>query len=322
MLDVKRHDNVYVDAPSPPPLRPAELVFHACRGALLSPLCWLLAYRFPTPGLRFRRMSALMGIRSLIRSTRMSVLRSAYNLLFYPMDSTRYFEFDALWDFLTARFPLSGRYLDISSPRLFPLSVLDKNPDVDAVLMNPDPSDLDATKSLARLLKLDGRCEFSDNLIGDLKKADESFDIISSVSVFEHILEDRAAIERAWSLLKKGGTLLLSVPCAAKSCEQFINENFYGVLTPDERGYVFWQRIYDESLLEKNIFSVTGPPVRISIYGEVSPGILSRNFEKKRASRAYPFWAEPVMMGRHFRRYDSISALPGEGVAAMELTKR
>jgi hypothetical protein len=32
----------------------------------------------------------------------------------------------------------------------------------------------------------------------------------------------------------------------------------------------------------------------------------------------YPFWREGYMMGRHFRAYPSIDALPGEGVVALE----
>lgn len=318
-----KHDNtVYIDAPSAPPLSPVTLAAHAFKGVFLSPLYWLLAYRYPTPGLRFRRRSARMGLRALIGTRNMSHLRTAYNLLFFPMDSTRYFELGTLWDFLTPASPLSGKYLDISSPRLFPLALILANPNLRATLLNPDPSDLDATSTLARLLKVHRRCAFSADLIDHVEYAPESFDLISSVSVVEHIPNDTDAIERAWSLLKTGGRLLVTVPCAAKSYEQFINKNFYGVLAPDQLGYVFWQRLYDETLLNKNIFSVTGPPSHMAIYGEKISGTLFRNSTQKRASRAYPFWIEPLMMGRDFAFFDSISSLPGEGVAAMELTKR
>jgi SAM-dependent methyltransferase len=142
------------------------------------------------------------------------------------------------------------------------------------------------------------------------------------MSVLEHIPRDGEALEAMWRLLRPGARLLLSVPCAARAFEQSIDRNEYGLLAPEADGFVFWQRFYDEDGLRARIFSVTGPPVRQAVYGETEPGAFARNAQAKRSDPAYPFWREAVMMGREYAVFPSVPALPGEGVAAMELVKR
>jgi SAM-dependent methyltransferase len=320
-MSVSETSNEYIDVPEPPPLSLVKKILFVVAGSVLSPLYFLAAYYYPTPGLSFRWQSARMGLRLLPKIRDKSLLRDAYNLLFFPMDSTRYFELCLLWQYLAPLSPISGNYLDISSPRLFPLALLLNNPKLHGTLINPHLNDLDATRTLARALNFSNQCDFLGHPIDAAPLATASFDLISSISVVEHIPQDADAVARIWSLLKPGGKLLLTVPCASVSFEQFIDKNYYGLLKSDSRGYVFWQRYYDEAALESRIFNITGLPKRLSIYGEIEKGTFSRNAVHKRASRTYPFWREPLFMGRGFKYFDSIQALPGEGVIAMEFLK-
>jgi SAM-dependent methyltransferase len=240
-------------------------------------------------------------------------------MLFWPMDSTRYFEFAFMWDALTK---LSfTRYLDVSSPRLFPIILTLKKDNLVSELMNPDLADLSLTVRLIKSLRLENRCNLHGCLIGDAPFEHGSFDVITSISVVEHIPKDIEAIDGMWNLLKPGGRLLLTLPCAAEASEQYIDRNEYGLLTPDNDGFFFFQRLYDQRLLEERIFSVTGRPCRQVVYGEKSAGTHRRCLERKWGDPAYPNWREPYMMGKDFCYFTDLRDLPGEGVIALEFVK-
>jgi len=235
------------------------------------------------------------------------------------MDSTRYFEFAYMWDALSK---LSiPRYFDVSSPRLFPIMVLLKKCELFAELLNPDAKDLTLTAHLVQALNLEKRCNLRECLISAAPFEPGSFDVITSISVVEHIPQDTEAVQKMWDLLKLGGRLLLTLPCAAQASEQYIDRDEYGLLIPDENGYFFFQRLYDQELLEDRIFSITGQPRRCVIYGEKSPGTLRRNLDRKRGDPHYPYWREPYMMGQDFSYFKELGELPGEGVIALEFEK-
>jgi predicted SAM-dependent methyltransferase len=152
--------------------------------------------------------------------------------------------------------------------------------------------------------------------------APNSFDLITCLSVLEHIPEDKAALERMWSLLCPGGKLILTLPCMSQPLEQYISHNQYGVLRPGDDGYTFWQRYYDRKRLSSFIYSITGMPTRIAIYGEKKNGFFFRNATMKRLlGSLYPFWREPYMIATEYQAYTSIDDLPGEGVVILEFVK-
>jgi SAM-dependent methyltransferase len=246
--------------------------------------------------------------------------RNAYELFFSPIDSTRYFEFEFAnesVDDLNVQ-----RYLDISSPRLFPIAYLARNENVRGVLINPDHKDLDITAQMCRDIGLHDRCTFHTYLIEELPFGQCSFDLISCISVLEHIPDDISALTKLWTMLKSGGRLILTVPCKAERAEQYINYDSYGILAPSRDGYTFFQRYYDTNTLNINIFEIIGQPVRKAIYGEKRSGIFAENANwKRKAGLRYPFWKEPYFMGRDYRIFQTVEDLPGEGVIAMEFRK-
>lgn len=289
---------------------------HALRGLALFPFYWLMAWTVQTPGLAFRFLCLLKGIRLLVRN---GDYVSAYGLILAPLDSVRYFEFDFMWN--AVRTMKIGSYLDVSSPRMLPLMIVDRRANLVADLINPDKKDLPVSASLAKSLGIADRCRFHDRLIEDAPLTPASYDLITSMSVIEHIPDDQGAIQKMWDLLRPGGVLLISMPCASQASEEYTNLNDYGLIDTDESGFVFWQRYYDEALIQQRIFSITGQPRRALIYAEKEAGSYDQNVVHKRTDPFYPFWREPLMMGTQFGFKGRLADLPGMGVIAMEFVK-
>lgn len=290
---------------------------HIVLGLALFPFYWGMAYVAHTPGLAFRGLCALKGIYLLLKGR---YIKCAYSLIVYPLDSVRYFEFDFMWSTLGTLKIYS--YLDVSSPRLLPLMVVDRNGGLVADLINPDKTDLPMTILLAESLDIADRCRFHASLIEEVPLKPNSFDVITSMSVIEHITDDKNAIQKMWDLLKPGGLLLISVPCSAKASEEYTNLNDYELIDSDENGFVFWQRYYDEALIIQRIYSITGTPRRFQIYGEKKAGSYHHNVAQKRSDIFYPYWREPFMMGLQYEFKKQLDDLPGIGVIAMEFVKQ
>jgi SAM-dependent methyltransferase len=321
-METSNLPKVYIHSPSSqlvPTL--AHKIRRYLLGSALTPLYWLLAHRYATPGLQFHLRSALLGVQLLFSRQRSLPFGWSFNFMFLPMDSTRYFEFDFAWQMLS-RIPISA-YLDVSSPRLLPILFARTKPNLAIEMINPDVKDLELTAQIVEAAGLSDRCHLHNLTIEDASFAAASFDTITCISVLEHIPADSAALEMMWQLLTPGGRLILTVPCAAQASEQYIDHNEYGLLPPDVDGYVFWQRFYDETLLRERIFRVIGLPRTVQVYGEKEPGLFQKNAARKRSEYAttYPFWREPWMMGQEYRFFSKVADLPGEGVIGMEFVK-
>ncbi len=310
----------YIRVPPPYQSTALQKATVGAMGLLFSPLYWFAAFMKGSPGLQFRRECTKLGLKLLFSQHNMMPAKFIYQCLIGPMDSTRYFEFDVFWDTISG---ISfGRYLDVSSPRLFPTIIMDKNPQAFAHLINPDVKDLRISKMLVQSMGIQDRCQLHECVIADVQFPKESFDLITSISVLEHVPDDRRALQKMWSLLKPGGRLLITVPCAARVSEQYIDRDEYGILPPSEDNFFFWQRFYDKRSLAERLFTITGLPVKQVIYGEKYAGSFQKNAAQKRKDRYYPIWKEPYMMACEYRRYESIEELPGEGVVALEFYKQ
>ena len=304
------------------PFRWFGKIFRRLKGSMFGPLYWGIAHRYDTPGLLFQRKSAVLGLALLLRSR--IRFGEAYGFMFQSMDSVRYFEFGTIWEFLSTGGGTISRYLDVSSPRLFPLILLDEFPIPIADIVNPDGKDLETTMAVMGAAGLSDRCRFHGKTIDDLDFSPGTFDLVTSISVIEHIPDggDRKAVERIWNLLRPGGRLYLSVPCAREPFEEFMDLNEYGILAPDEQGFVFGWTCYDATLVRDRIFAVTGEPARFAVFGEKVAGSFFRNRAEKLGNPDYPFWKEPYMMGREYGHFRSIEELPGIGIIVMEFLKR
>jgi SAM-dependent methyltransferase len=292
------------------------MLTHGLASVVLVPSYALAAAAIGTPGVRFHLEAVGVAVR-LVTHGGTGLVAQAGRLALYPMDSTRYFEFDWVWSRLQ-RLGRVRRYLDVSSPRFLPLTYV-RHSDVEhACFVNPDRADLATTERWAAALSLSGRCRFSPDPIESSALGSERYDVITSISVFEHIADERRALEELRRLLAPGGSLLMTLPCAASGYDQYRDYDEYNLSTPDTEGRYFFQRFYDASSLRARVFSVLGEPREMTVYGEREPGFFGRNAQQKMRGLPYPFWREGYMMGRHFQIYPSIDALPGEGVVALE----
>lgn len=297
-----------------------DRVVRVLTGSALFPMYWLAAHGRGVPGLRFAGDSFRLGLRSLLGNHDNVSYSEIYRMLFAPVESTRYFEFGLAWDFLSD-FSI-GRYLDVSSPRLFPLALMAKRRKAIAELINPSQEDLKITDGLVRACGLADRCTLRNCLIEEAPFRPSTFNLITSISVVEHIPADKNAVQQMWNLLKPAGRLVLSVPCAAAAEEQYINIDQFALQRPNEEGFFFLQYVYDDVLLQERFYSVLGRPTRHGIYGEREPGSLRRGLIKKWSGANYPRWKEPYIMGQDFQRYQNLGDLPGEGIIVMEFEKK
>ncbi|HEY5973324.1 MAG TPA: methyltransferase domain-containing protein [Geobacteraceae bacterium] len=287
-------------------------------GMFLAPLYLAAAAYAGGPGVGVHLRCMWLGL-SLFLTGKISI-KDAVSLFFSPMDSTRYFEFHEI--FLRKPAVSAKNYLDISSPRLVPLFLLMSSTETSADLINPDLADLQRTEKMMTSLGLQQRCRFHSQLLGAVPLKPASFDLITCVSVLEHIPDDRQAVATMWNLLRPGGRLVLTFPSMAHPLEQYISYNPFGVLTPGDDGYTFWQRYYDRQRIQDVICSVAGQPLVMKVYGEKVRGCFLRNAMMKRIfGHRYPIWQESFMMAREYRYFDRIEDLPGEGVVYLEFVK-
>jgi len=297
-----------------------EQIFHDTAAFALCPLSLAFAGMRGMTGISEHLKCATVALRRLAQGAKIA-RGDLRQLVFAPFDSVRYFEFGYLLQCMARRGDL-GTYLDVSSPRLFVALALLNQSSTTCDLINPDRNDLDETDRVLELLGLRQRCSLSATLVTDAPFVQDAFDTVSSVSVVEHIPEDRAALEKLWSWLKKDGRLYLSVPCARWGFEEFQEMSEYGLLAPEPDGSYFLQRFYDEPMLRERVWSVTGEPTSMGVFGERSPGLYERIRQRKLRTQSYPYYLESYFMASSFRRFDSIRDMPGVGVVAMEFVKR
>jgi SAM-dependent methyltransferase len=317
-MNVRYEPRVLVRRVTPRQPGALTLAGHALASLVLVPSCLLAAAAIGAPGLRFHWDAAHLAAHLVMRGGRRRLMEAG-RLALYPMDSTRYFEFDWVWSRLKRLGPV-GRYLDVSSPRLLPLCYARSRSVREAWLLNPDARDLSTTQQWAAAWGVSDKCRFAASTVESTGLGDYRFDVITSISVVEHIADDRQTLADLRGLLAPGGTMLVTVPCAARGYDQYRDYDEYQLARADADGRFFFQRFYDASSLRDRVFSVLGQPSEMVVYGEREPGYFGRNAEQKMRGLPYPFWREGFMMGRHFQRFPSIDALPGEGVVAMEFT--
>ncbi len=293
----------------------AQRLVHLALGAVLFPFYWLAAAIVGVPGMRLRWRFLWFGLRLLFSRGDPA---TGYRCIVSPMDSVRHFEFDFFWRNVSSEGVT--RFLDVSSPRLLSLMLLDAFPDIHGHLVNPDPKDLARTISVARSMNLAGRCQFDSRRVDEIGADGLQFQLIMCMSVLEHILDDLGAVQTMWSALAPGGRLLVSVPCSASAFDEYSNFDEYGLLQSDEAGFVFWQRYYDDRLLER-IFAVVGRPERFEIFGERIAGSYDADVGAKRSNRWYPHWRDSLATAKTYARYGTTRDLPGMGVIAMVFLK-
>ena len=196
-------------------------------------------------------------------------LRKTAGKITQPVNSyTRFPEYH--WFDLAIRRHLAERppgprpaILDVGSPKLFGLYLASSVP-VDLTLTDISELNIDEYrtmwKALARRAK--GQAGFALADARSLPFAGESFDVVYSMSVLEHIegaRGDSAALAELLRVLKPGGLLVFSVPFGERYVEQR-RIGFSGAVrkTGDQESY-FFQRIYDAAAAQARLLAPLHP---------------------------------------------------------------
>ncbi|MBS1665933.1 MAG: class I SAM-dependent methyltransferase [Bacteroidetes bacterium] len=236
------------------------------------------------------------------------------SLAIIPLDSFRYFEFHFGRIFLKDL--KIENYLDVSSPRFFPAYLIEHKKLAKATLVNPDKKDIEGTERIFKKFQLKGDIEFINGLIANVNQELESFDLITCISVLEHIPMEYfdASLKQIWALLKPGGFLLISVPVSKNAYDEYINYNEYELQEKSPDGYYFGQRFHSQKLIDQLFISYLGHPIKSKIAGEIENGYFNKNRFDKLNYVNYPRWKESIFFNENYKEYNSIDSLPGIGV--------
>ncbi len=190
------------------------------------------------PGQEFDTFGRKLSITFLIKRDFTHFVK----LLCNPVSIVRYFEFPFVHE--AVDWNLANKCLDISSPRLLFVYLLKRYPDLHVDIINPDDGDLKETEKFIKVANLHGRTNIHNiDATRKLPFPDDCFDIITSVSVFEHMSKDgdKHAMQEAWRVLKPKGKLILTFPCSRNSYEEFCEKDVYGLNKGTKKEKYFFQ---------------------------------------------------------------------------------
>lgn len=169
-----------------------------------------------------------------------------------PMDFLRYREFDFALRAIS-EMPKPARILDLSSPKLLPLTLAANLPECECISTDILEKEVDWTSEKSRLLKL-GNLDSRQADARRLKFPSNHFDLVTSISVFEHIAPeidgDLPAIREMARVLRPGGFAVITVPAARQYMADFQNADVYERKADGEPN--FFQRFYTPQMLQRN----------------------------------------------------------------------
>jgi SAM-dependent methyltransferase len=279
---------------------------------------WLAAHSYFLPGLYLQRYSTLFGL-SLAAKRRPDLPRSlVYRLLNGTLESTNYFEFDFAWRILAFSEAGDKDYLDVLSPWLLPLLLMQRRRISRATVVNPNSLTVQIFGQLLDAAGLGSRCEILGKRLEECSLASESFDVITSISGPAQVKNDSTLLGTMWTLVKPGGRLIISLPCTVNAAGRISHHD--GNEEESTEPVLSRPRIYDPQLLQERIFSVLGEPTSAVVYGETT----KRDLRQPRGDAlvaGYPHPREPLAMARDWRCFSRVQDLPGQGVIAMAFNK-
>lgn len=172
-----------------------------------------------------------------------------------PIDFVRFREFDFAFKAVNRFLPAPRRILDISSPKLLPLTLASRFENAQVTITDILDREVNWSATAASRLGLSNVTA----QVEDARKltfASESFDLITSISVFEHIAPEVdgeiPAIRELSRVLAPGGIAIITVPFSRKYFADYITGAAYE-RTGGATEKLFFQRFYDVKLLQQNI---------------------------------------------------------------------
>jgi SAM-dependent methyltransferase len=273
------------------------------------------------PGMAFDSFGRSLGRRLLMKGR-----RAGMEYLLTPIATVRYWEYPFTLSCLP---PGGGKFLDVSSPRLFSLYVATTNPRADVLMMNPDAADAARTQSIARAIGLTNFRVTGDDA-SRLETMRGEFDCAWSISVIEHIdgaYDDRSAVKYLYDALRPGGRLILTVPTDRRYEIEYRDRDYYGTQPPagasrDDSGRYFFCRIYDKAAIQSRLLDPIGRAADVTRwFGETTPGVFKDHVRRWLAHGAEVPVNDPREIADHYREFDRWEDMPGYGVCGLMVTK-
>lgn len=177
-----------------------------------------------------------------------------------PIDYVRYRELDFALRAVERYKPFPRRVLDISSPKLIPLAIAHQYPGALVRATDIVQHEIDWVTRSARMLHLPNlQPELAD--ARQLAYDDNAFDLVTSISVFEHIAPEidgeLPAVREMARVLAPGGVAVLTVPFSRQYFADYVAGDVY-----ERTGHpgkpIFFQRFYDLPLLQRNLIDASG----------------------------------------------------------------
>lgn len=184
-----------------------------------------------------------------------------------PIDSVRYIEFAYLLKFLKILSFKPRKILDISSPYMLAY-ILCKDAQVIKTDINP-LEEVTIRKNSNLYFKLEDATSLS--------FADDSFDMVYSISVIEHIYEKyQQAIQEMIRVLRPGGYLYLSFPVSCKHTEEWLDTDIYARQYRED-GKTFFQYRFSEDDVKVMVAVAAGVElIDMSVFWEKHDGLYDR----------------------------------------------
>lgn len=215
-------------------------------GLLISYICFSYAIFRRLPGIKFDLYARLLAVKGFLK---WPLGHNLFILLLNPISGIRYFELDFAGRLLKKI--NNGKLLDISSPRFLSLWAAD-NCKFNITVINPDNNDLEKSKQISSLIRGRARIKFERGIYAtNLPYADNSFDVLTSISVIEHINGngDTVAMSEFVRVVRPGGKIILTFPVRGSYLEEYRSFDPYGTQANGENGSYFFQRFYDEDAI-------------------------------------------------------------------------
>jgi SAM-dependent methyltransferase len=275
------------------------------------------------PGIEFDRFGRELALRQILSDRRFDY--SIISGLANPVSCVRYFEFAYAGSIIKKQLQLNNRIesvLDISSPRLFPLWMSEKA-GLSVTMLNPDQLDLDMSRHISGFLKKNGVISFTDNV--DATKLcfdDDSFDMVTSISVIEHVPGDGDSLMMAElaRVIRPGGQIILSFPVRPKFVNEYRDKNLYNRKQDSENGKYFFQRYYDSDSIRDRILSCPGIIEAERQYWAETPAGWFEDYEKKWISEGLKQTSrDPELMSKHFKCTGTVHPADCMGICCMTL---
>jgi SAM-dependent methyltransferase len=209
-----------------------------------------------------------LGIRNARKNGLALGLKKTAGKITQPINSyTRFPEYFYLGDVIESYLQTScqnsrAKILDVGSPKPFGLR-LARSSNVHIEMTDVSPLNIDDYRLMWNALRPEaqGDARFSIQDARSLKYEPESFDIVYSMSVIEHVEGrdgDTDAAKELFRVLKPGGLLLFSVPYGNSYVEQSRKGLKGAVEQRGDNAFYFFQRIYDRRSLETRLLQPLG----------------------------------------------------------------